>query len=331
MASDFVRSLKDISNIHKLSKNLVEENDIITTTTNDHYIATKKDFHKLLTSQDYLDFNNTIKGLKSETTKNKNKIATVSTQVDTNTQSIEDIKNNQPDNVNLDEVNQKIDTNKSSIDDLTTKYNTTQTHLQDVDKKVYDYTSNLDGMNERIDKNTVDISNINERTTKLENDEPTEVNLDDINTKIATNTSDIKQIKTDQQKQSSKIDNFVTETGWKDLTLNSGITSYNDSETPQYRIIKIGTSETVYLRGAVKGIKARNTIIAKIPLNKELSQKHPFVQTCTLKYNNEKALYPPSNRWSVNTNGEIELVYLDITDENVSGTEWCPISTNFQT
>lgn len=54
MASKFVRSLKDVKDIQKLSKNVIEENDIVSTEDGKTYIVTKTDFIEIAGSDDSL-------------------------------------------------------------------------------------------------------------------------------------------------------------------------------------------------------------------------------------------------------------------------------------
>lgn len=79
MSKKFVRSTKDVSNIDKLSQNLIEENDIVSTTDGSVYIATKTGFMELGGSG--LDTVKTdITTLKSENTKLKNRVTELETK-----------------------------------------------------------------------------------------------------------------------------------------------------------------------------------------------------------------------------------------------------------
>ena len=79
MAKKFVRSLKDVKDIQQLSKNIIEENDIVSTTDGSVYIATKDGFLELGGSG--LDTVKTdITTLKSENTKLKNRVTTLETE-----------------------------------------------------------------------------------------------------------------------------------------------------------------------------------------------------------------------------------------------------------
>ena len=79
MSKKFVRSVKNVTDIEQFSKNLLEENDIISTQDGEVYITTKDGFLELGGSG--LDTVKTdITTLKSENTKLKNRVTTLETE-----------------------------------------------------------------------------------------------------------------------------------------------------------------------------------------------------------------------------------------------------------
>src|SRR5699024_5662307 len=110
MASDFVRNIKGVRNINKLSSNITTENDLISTIDGEVYVVTKKgyknitnvetqDFEKLKTKVENLknqSENNTtdIDTLKTDVNNNTTDIGTLKTDVSNNTSEIESLKNN---------------------------------------------------------------------------------------------------------------------------------------------------------------------------------------------------------------------------------------------
>ena len=74
--------------------------------------------------------------------------------------------------------------------------------------------------------------------------------------------ADVSQLQTDMSAAQSDISTLQQDSGWINLSLNSGWTM-NDyvAEVPQYR--KIG--KTVYLRGLVNATAAASNIIATLP------------------------------------------------------------------
>lgn len=57
----------------------------------------------------------------------------------------------------------------------------------------------------------------------------------------------------------------ITDTGWLDIVLQNGVVSYSSATTPKYRIIKIGTSSYVYVKGIVENFTASVTTIGGVP------------------------------------------------------------------
>ena len=110
MAKKFVRSLKDVKDIQQLSKNIIEENDIVSTEDGSVYIVTKTDFIEIGGSG--LDTVKTdITTLKSENTKLKNRVTTLETE---NTNLKSSVETLETENTNL----------KSSVETLETDYQT---------------------------------------------------------------------------------------------------------------------------------------------------------------------------------------------------------------
>ena len=82
MAKKFVRSLKDVKDIQQLSKNIIEENDIVSTEEGKVYIVTKTDFIEIGGSGND-DLKKEITTLKSEMTKLKNRVTVLETPTPT--------------------------------------------------------------------------------------------------------------------------------------------------------------------------------------------------------------------------------------------------------
>ena len=57
----------------------------------------------------------------------------------------------------------------------------------------------------------------------------------------------------------------ITDTGWLDIVLQNGVVSYSSATTPKYRIIKIGTTSYVYVKGTVENFTASVTTIGGVP------------------------------------------------------------------
>lgn len=114
--------------------------------------------------------------------------------------------------------------------------------------------------------------------------------------------------------------NAEEDTGWITLSLADGITAYNEANTPQYR--KIGN--LVFIRGTVKGITARNTVIGTLPEGFRPTKANPYVQNTSLGTGN----YATQTRLTVTTTGDVKLEA--ISDNAVFGADkWFPIATEY--
>ena len=193
-------------------------------------------------------------------------------------------------------------------------------------------TENFNQLNELINRIKQDVTTNKSNITRNKNNiatntstiqsqsEQIETNKDN----IATNTSDIKQLKDTQQKQETNINNLVSDTGWQDLTLSEGVTAYSDY--PQYRIIHIGSVMEIALRGSVKGLTENNkTVIAKLPIDEELSNPHYFVQNVSKKSGQIGYV-----RWTIQRDGNITYEGSSHDTSLLDGSEWNPINTTFK-
>lgn len=113
---------------------------------------------------------------------------------------------------------------------------------------------------------------------------------------------------------------ILYDSGWIDLPLKTGIQKYSDAQAPQYR--RVGNA--VYLRGAVKGIKAVKTIIGTLPTAYRPTKVVSFTQNMSMSGGLANIA-----RWQIQTDGDIEMQYNDYPWEESDGTEWYAIDANF--
>lgn len=118
----------------------------------------------------------------------------------------------------------------------------------------------------------------------------------------------------------SNLKAATADSGWLTLPLSEGIIAYNEANIPQYR--KIG--KLVIIRGTVKGITARNTVIGNLPVGYRPTKANPYVQNTSLGSGNVAT----QTRVTVTTTGDIKLEA--ISSDAVFGAEkWFPIATMF--
>lgn len=103
-------------------------------------------------------------------------------------------------------------------------------------------------------------------------------------------------------------------TPWTNLTLQGGAKTYSTTTIPQYK--KKGG--VVYLKGAITGLTAANTIIGTLPANfRPRGTSHNYAMPTT---------GTQFARWAVNTDGTIELEGVNTT---IAVGDWFPINTCF--
>lgn len=151
--------------------------------------------------------------------------------------------------------------------------------------------------------------------------------LDALEAKTTRLENNVVEMKEDIANIESSIDDMAddlitvsADTGWKTLPLATGIQAYNEANTPQYR--KIG--KLVVIRGTVKGVTARNTVIGTLPDGFRPTKANPYVQNTSLATGN----YATQTRVTVTTTGDVKLEA--ISDNAVFGVDkWFPIATMF--
>lgn len=150
MSKKFVRSTKDVENIQTLSKNLFDENDIVSTNKSEVYIKSKDDFIKLLLNSDLDEVNKEIKNVITDIDiLNKHK-ESVETSLKTNTEDLKKIKEDVLTTDNKTKENEgKINQNIEDITAINTKIN----------QNIEDIAS----INTKINKNIDDITAINNK------------------------------------------------------------------------------------------------------------------------------------------------------------------------
>lgn len=204
----------------------------------------------------------------------------------------------------------KINKNEQTIKVLNTKVEDNELKVKEVSEKMNNI--NLDEINKKIDSMNINEIKQQQETLNKKIDDTTK----ETNQKIDDNTSKIKD-------NTTKINNIkITDTGWKNLTINEGYTNYSD--TPQYRITSVNGIQMIDLRGSFKGIKEnKSQTISKLPLSEDLTNPHYFVQNASKKSGSITFV-----RWSVQRNGEI--VFEGSTASTLDGSEWFPINTSWK-
>lgn len=117
------------------------------------------------------------------------------------------------------------------------------------------------------------------------------------------------------------ISSMVSDTGWVNIELKSGITPNTSGDTPQARLMSINNIYILSIKGTVKGATG-NMVLGNIPSSMIFPIKKPvsFAQATTLVSNTANFA-----SFKIRTNGEI---YLEGSTINpISNTHWFSIDT----
>ena len=124
MAKKFVRSLKDVKDIQQLSKNIIEENDIVSTEEGKVYIVTKTDFIEIGGSGvDIADLKSSVATLETDVSTNQSDIKKLKTDVSTNQSDVGTLKTD-------------VATNQSDVGTLKTDVSTLKDQATDFENRI---------------------------------------------------------------------------------------------------------------------------------------------------------------------------------------------------
>src|SRR5699024_2356231 len=135
MASDFVRNIKGVRNINKLSSNITTENDLISTIDGEVYVVTKKGYKNItnVETQDFEKLKTKVENLKNQSENNTTDIGTLKTDVST--------KKNDIDGLQTD-----VSTNTTDIGTLKTDVSTNTTDIGTLKTDVSNNTSEIESL-----------------------------------------------------------------------------------------------------------------------------------------------------------------------------------------
>lgn len=108
----------------------------------------------------------------------------------------------------------------------------------------------------------------------------------------------------------------IADTGWRTLSLESGITQYSNADKYKCRYRRIG--KHVFVVGCVKGISAQSTTVATLPAGYRSSNTYRYI---TGRNQSGNAIL------SMDTDGTIKFEMY--TTGNVSSTDYIYIQTDF--
>ncbi|WVH10357.1 tail fiber protein [Staphylococcus phage vB_SauR_SW25] len=295
MADRIVRSLRGIDSVEKLNDNLVEANDLITTKDDNIYIRRDEDYYKLTFKDELLEKINTNT---NSIDKNKNDIAT----------NKNNISQNATDIIHIKEDNIQQDKKIKNLSDIQSEH-TNKINNHD------DAILLLDDENTKnklaIETNKQDI--IATKETIGQNKQSIENLASTVSNNTIETSKKIESTKTELIDKINKSKTNVIDTGWQDITLESGITASDSTggyPAPQYRIVTINGVKTIQLRGVLKGIK-KNGDIKLGSINANLKKTHHYTQ-CAI---DTKMI---NTRMYLNFNNELHFVTSNYSDSELS-------------
>lgn len=117
-----------------------------------------------------------------------------------------------------------------------------------------------------------------------------------------------------------------SDTGWLNITLANGVNAWSTEQTPKYKILKIGNSTEIQLKGAVTNVNKFSTTLGTLPdnISSLLDQDLQFILPASKKLN-----IFPTNRISIKKTGEIYFYGSTIDEQYLTTTDWIPINVNF--
>jgi len=327
MASDFVRNIKGVRNINKLSSNITTENDLISTIDGEVYVVTKKGYKNItnVETQDFEKLKTKVENLKNQSENNTTDIDGLQTDVSNNTTDIGTLKTDVSNNTtDIGTLKTDVNTNTTDIGTLKTDVSTNTTDIGTLQTDVSNNTSEIETLKTTTGNNTSEIKGVKSEQTNFEN------RVTDLETfkDEQTTTNEVQTTKNEEIEK--RINTLVSNSGWENLPLTDGITAYSDEEIPQYKVCTIGDTTEVSIRGAVKGVTDNRVVVAELPIEKSLSQQHVYLQPTSLKENVDGEKIAQFIRIAINKDKQIEIQNFSFPKEYISKNDWCPLNTTFK-
>ena len=231
MANDFVRNIKGVRNINKLSRNITTENDLISTHDNEVYVVTNDGYKKITggeTEQDIELLETDVKNLKTSTGNNTSEIETLKTSTGNNTSEIETLKTSTDSNTSeIETLKTSTGKNTSEIETLKTSTSNNETNIDSTQTLIEQLQTQIDGLDIPTD--------VNKKITIT--------NWEDINIKnnyIASDTADFKPSYCVVDYGSHK--EVFIRFGFKNLVQSKNVVGSIPSELVPHKMYRNGTT-----------------------------------------------------------------------------------------
>lgn len=300
MSSRFVRSIRDIINVDKQSLNTTQQNDIVSDKTGQVYVRTLNEYVRITglkeINNDLIELQQQVDILEPDSEKVKETLKQLKEQL------------NNIDHVDIT-AREDIATINTTIEKIQSNFNNIEHVDETARQDIEGLKTNTSSNETNIGKNTTDINTLKSDVSTLQQVD------EEQNTKIQLNQENLSEIN-------------ISDSGWQDLPLNEGVEPYSDP--PQFKEVNVNDTQTISLRGSVKGLDGTKTTISVLPLEKELTNPHYFVQNSSGKTDADGNSLVPFVRWTVQRDGSIVYNAINIDNSLLDGTEWNPINTQFE-
>ncbi|WP_058625765.1 hypothetical protein [Staphylococcus xylosus] len=142
---------------------------------------------------------------------------------------------------------------------------------------------------------------------------------------IGTVQQDVDDIQSQINNLQSLVNSMVTDTGWINIPLSSGIEAYSSAQVPQARLVTVKGINFLTIRGSVKGVTARQDVTAgtlSSTFSSKITSALSFIQNTSVVSGE-----PNYSRIRINTNGTIVIERTSIASPT-SG-QWYPLDCTF--
>ncbi len=117
-----------------------------------------------------------------------------------------------------------------------------------------------------------------------------------------------------------------TDTGWIDIPLLNGVVPWNTEQKPKYKLLSIGSTKILALKGAVTNVEKFGVVLGTLPTNVSnlIDQSLQYTKPAATKLD-----IFPTNRLAVGKDGNIYFYGSSIDVRYITASDWLPINETF--
>lgn len=116
------------------------------------------------------------------------------------------------------------------------------------------------------------------------------------------------------------------DTGWIDIPLLNGVVPWNAGQKPKYKLLSIGNTKILALKGAVTNVDKFGVVLGTLPTNVSnlIDQSMQYTKPAATKLD-----IFPTNRLAVGKDGNIYFYGSSIDARYITASDWLPINETF--